>query len=95
MMAKYFYDIHSVLSIISGHVVGFDKMKYLLTLEALGEVEFDSPTSQVISDNPLVEDFCEASNVYVSGSQWGSDAGEGLFARKDIEVCILVYPGIC
>ena len=70
-------------------------MKCLLTLEASGEVEFDSPTSQVISDNPLVEDFCEASNVYVSGSQGGNDAGEGLFARKDIEVCFWTFVSIC
>ena len=46
---------------------------------------FESPTSRVISRNPLVGDPSEAEHVYV-GTSRGKNAGEGLFAKRDIKV---------
>ena len=70
----------------SAQVVGFEHgVLYLWMRDSCKALTFESPTSRVISRNPMVGDPSEAEHVYV-GTSRGKNAGEGLFAKRDIKV---------
>ena len=71
----------------SAQVVGFELgFLYLWMRDSRSKaLTFESPTSRVISRNPMVGDPSEAEHVYV-GTSRGKNAGEGLFAKRDIKV---------
>ena len=74
----------------SANVVGFETGFLCISLsDSCKALSFESPTSRVISRNPMVGDPSEAKHVYVGTSRKGKNAGEGLFAKRDIKVSSL------